>query len=42
MPARSATFSAVSPIASVPWASRIRGLTKRQPSDVSNSWTSRP
>jgi len=32
---RSATRSAVSPIASVPCSSCIRGLTKRQPSVVS-------
>jgi hypothetical protein len=42
MPNRSATFSAVSPMASVPYCSRMRGLTKRQPSDVSWSCTSRP
>ena len=37
MPCRAATSSAVSPIASTPCRSRIRGLVSRQPSRVSNS-----
>jgi hypothetical protein len=40
-PKRSATFSAVSPIESTPYRSRIRGFTNRQPMLVSKSCTSR-
>ena len=38
----SATFSAVSPIASTPYCASIFGFTKRQPMLVSKSWASRP
>ena len=41
MPCCSATFSAVCPMLSMPYSSFMRGFTKRQPSDVSKSSTSR-